>query len=190
MASSSAPSSSASPPSCFSELPVVAMRKKIVEKILENRVTVILGETGCGNWFTALLRGDCICNQHMLFFMIFLNCFRMRLSSASFFLCCLLRYSIIIIGETSCGNWFLAVSVGLLVFISLCDVCIWSLSMISYFMIVLNWLSSALYILLITDAFSVTIVDLMNRILACFRFVYSLEGCLLNFQILHSCRTN
>lgn len=48
MSSSSAPSSSAAPPSFFSELPVVAMRDRIVEKILENRVTVILGETGCG----------------------------------------------------------------------------------------------------------------------------------------------
>ncbi|KAL8530954.1 hypothetical protein ACS0TY_007830 [Phlomoides rotata] len=47
MASSSSPSTEASP-SSFSELPVVAMRNKIVEKILENRVTLIVGETGCG----------------------------------------------------------------------------------------------------------------------------------------------
>lgn len=33
----------------FSSLPVMAMREKIVEKILENRVTLIVGETGCGN---------------------------------------------------------------------------------------------------------------------------------------------
>ncbi|XP_059438582.1 DExH-box ATP-dependent RNA helicase DExH8 [Corylus avellana] len=32
----------------FSSLPVMAMREKIVEKILENRVTLIVGETGCG----------------------------------------------------------------------------------------------------------------------------------------------
>ncbi|KAK4407009.1 DExH-box ATP-dependent RNA helicase DExH8 [Sesamum angolense] len=32
----------------FSDLPVVAMRNKIIEKILENRVTLIIGETGCG----------------------------------------------------------------------------------------------------------------------------------------------
>ncbi|XP_042034646.1 DExH-box ATP-dependent RNA helicase DExH8-like isoform X1 [Salvia splendens] len=44
----------ASPPtpssrqSSFSELPVAKMRNKIVEKILENRVTFIVGETGCG----------------------------------------------------------------------------------------------------------------------------------------------
>ncbi|KAL0371451.1 UNVERIFIED_CONTAM: DExH-box ATP-dependent RNA helicase DExH8 [Sesamum angustifolium] len=31
----------------FSDLPVVAMRNKIIEKILENRVTLIIGETGC-----------------------------------------------------------------------------------------------------------------------------------------------
>ncbi|CAA0832022.1 Zinc finger CCCH domain-containing protein 31 [Striga hermonthica] len=32
----------------FAELPVVAMREKIVEKIKQNRVTLIIGETGCG----------------------------------------------------------------------------------------------------------------------------------------------
>lgn len=32
----------------FSSLPVMAMRERIVEKILENRVTLIVGETGCG----------------------------------------------------------------------------------------------------------------------------------------------
>ncbi|KAJ7977567.1 putative ATP-dependent RNA helicase [Quillaja saponaria] len=32
----------------FSSLPVMALREKIVEKILDNRVTVIVGETGCG----------------------------------------------------------------------------------------------------------------------------------------------
>ncbi|XP_004290791.1 PREDICTED: zinc finger CCCH domain-containing protein 31 [Fragaria vesca subsp. vesca] len=32
----------------FSDLPVTALREKIVEKILDNRVTLIVGETGCG----------------------------------------------------------------------------------------------------------------------------------------------
>ncbi|OWM63550.1 hypothetical protein CDL15_Pgr019500 [Punica granatum] len=32
----------------FSSLPIMALREKIVEKILENRVTLIVGETGCG----------------------------------------------------------------------------------------------------------------------------------------------
>ncbi|XP_057963886.1 DExH-box ATP-dependent RNA helicase DExH8 isoform X2 [Malania oleifera] len=32
----------------FSHLPVMALKDKIVEKILENRVTLIVGETGCG----------------------------------------------------------------------------------------------------------------------------------------------
>ncbi|KAI3449482.1 hypothetical protein Pfo_006147 [Paulownia fortunei] len=45
---SSSCSSFAASSSNFSELPVVAMRNKIVEKILENRVTLIVGETGCG----------------------------------------------------------------------------------------------------------------------------------------------
>lgn len=48
---SSPTSSSSSPRSTapdFSTLPIMALRKKIVEKILENRVTLIVGETGCG----------------------------------------------------------------------------------------------------------------------------------------------
>ncbi|KAK9281663.1 hypothetical protein L1049_004566 [Liquidambar formosana] len=53
MASSptSSTSSSYSSPfssSKFSSLPVMRLRDKIVEKILENRVTLIVGETGCG----------------------------------------------------------------------------------------------------------------------------------------------
>ena len=32
----------------FSSLPVIAFRKKIVEKVMENRVTLIVGEAGCG----------------------------------------------------------------------------------------------------------------------------------------------
>ncbi|KAI4374342.1 hypothetical protein MLD38_012349 [Melastoma candidum] len=37
------------PPSpTFSSLPIMALREKIVEKILDNRVTLIVGETGCG----------------------------------------------------------------------------------------------------------------------------------------------
>ncbi|KAK4273220.1 hypothetical protein QN277_021663 [Acacia crassicarpa] len=32
----------------FSSLPIMSLRKKIVEKIVENRVTLIVGETGCG----------------------------------------------------------------------------------------------------------------------------------------------
>ncbi|KAM7277141.1 hypothetical protein ACFE04_019007 [Oxalis oulophora] len=49
--SNSSGSSSFSPPlspSNFSNLPVMALREKIVEKVLENRVTLIIGETGCG----------------------------------------------------------------------------------------------------------------------------------------------
>ncbi|WJX19938.1 RNA helicase [Trifolium repens] len=51
------PSSPSSPPpsptpsllqSSFSHLPVMSMRKKIVDKIQQNRVTLIIGETGCG----------------------------------------------------------------------------------------------------------------------------------------------
>ncbi|KAL8253685.1 hypothetical protein R6Q59_031906 [Mikania micrantha] len=49
---SSAPqssSSSSSPPSeNFKNLPIMSLRSKIVEKIMENRVTLIVGETGCG----------------------------------------------------------------------------------------------------------------------------------------------
>ncbi|KAH1073980.1 hypothetical protein J1N35_026308 [Gossypium stocksii] len=50
MASPSSPSarSSSFPPSEFSSLPVMALRERIVEKIFENRVTLIVGETGCG----------------------------------------------------------------------------------------------------------------------------------------------
>ncbi|KAL6505026.1 hypothetical protein OROGR_024843 [Orobanche gracilis] len=47
MASLTSPVSS-SCTSPFAELPVAAMRDKIVQKIMENRVTLIIGETGCG----------------------------------------------------------------------------------------------------------------------------------------------
>ncbi|KAB5515886.1 hypothetical protein DKX38_026534 [Salix brachista] len=49
--SSSSRSSSRSAPfpqSNFASLPVMALKDKIVEKILENRVTLIVGDTGCG----------------------------------------------------------------------------------------------------------------------------------------------
>ncbi|KAF8044985.1 hypothetical protein N665_5860s0001, partial [Sinapis alba] len=36
------------PSSNFASLPVAAMKKRIVEKIIENRVTLIVGEPGCG----------------------------------------------------------------------------------------------------------------------------------------------
>lgn len=41
----------------FSKLPIHSLKSKIVEKILENRVTLIIGETGCGNYlhFRSLL---------------------------------------------------------------------------------------------------------------------------------------
>lgn len=39
---------SSSAESNFSGLPVMALRNRIVEKILDNRVTLIVGETGCG----------------------------------------------------------------------------------------------------------------------------------------------
>ncbi|KNA11553.1 hypothetical protein SOVF_134020 [Spinacia oleracea] len=46
------PSSSSYPlpfsASKFASLPIMAMKEKIVEKIMENRVTLIVGETGCG----------------------------------------------------------------------------------------------------------------------------------------------
>ncbi|CAK9175326.1 unnamed protein product [Ilex paraguariensis] len=45
-ASSSSSSSSSSLK--FASLPVTGLRDKIVEKIQENRVTLIVGETGCG----------------------------------------------------------------------------------------------------------------------------------------------
>lgn len=32
----------------FAHLPIMAMKEKIVDKIMENRVTLIVGETGCG----------------------------------------------------------------------------------------------------------------------------------------------
>ncbi|XP_019188715.1 PREDICTED: DExH-box ATP-dependent RNA helicase DExH8 [Ipomoea nil] len=41
-------SSSSSSSSTFPPLPITAMREKIVGKILENRVTLIVGDTGCG----------------------------------------------------------------------------------------------------------------------------------------------
>jgi HrpA-like RNA helicase len=44
------------PQSNFASLPVMALKDKIVEKILENRVTLIVGETGCGtNPFVILI---------------------------------------------------------------------------------------------------------------------------------------
>ncbi|XP_020102929.1 zinc finger CCCH domain-containing protein 4 isoform X2 [Ananas comosus] len=46
--SSFSPSSSLSPPEPRPPLPVAALRAKIVEKIRENRVTLIVGDAGCG----------------------------------------------------------------------------------------------------------------------------------------------
>ncbi|CAI9300282.1 unnamed protein product [Lactuca saligna] len=46
--SSSSSSSSSSSMENFSNLPIMSLRSKIVEKIMENRVTLIVGETGCG----------------------------------------------------------------------------------------------------------------------------------------------
>ncbi|KAK7344430.1 hypothetical protein VNO77_14013 [Canavalia gladiata] len=46
--SSSSSYSSSFSQSSFSDLPVMSLRKKIIEKIQENRVTLIVGETGCG----------------------------------------------------------------------------------------------------------------------------------------------
>ncbi|KAL3648028.1 hypothetical protein CASFOL_008996 [Castilleja foliolosa] len=48
MVSPSASSSCSEVNSPLAELPVAAMRDKIVEKIMGNRVTLIIGETGCG----------------------------------------------------------------------------------------------------------------------------------------------
>ncbi|XP_022155283.1 DExH-box ATP-dependent RNA helicase DExH8 isoform X2 [Momordica charantia] len=48
MASPSPSSSSSSPPFNFSALPVMSLKERIVEKIRQNRVTLIVGETGCG----------------------------------------------------------------------------------------------------------------------------------------------
>ncbi|XP_030481489.2 DExH-box ATP-dependent RNA helicase DExH8 [Cannabis sativa] len=45
---SSSYSSSSSIPHHFSSLPVMAYREKIIEKVTENRVTLIVGDTGCG----------------------------------------------------------------------------------------------------------------------------------------------
>ncbi|XP_071699588.1 DExH-box ATP-dependent RNA helicase DExH8-like [Rutidosis leptorrhynchoides] len=39
---------SSSPSENFKNLPIMSLRSKIVEKIMENRVTLIVGETGCG----------------------------------------------------------------------------------------------------------------------------------------------
>ncbi|RVW54616.1 hypothetical protein CK203_071467 [Vitis vinifera] len=47
MAESSSSCESSDYSADFSTLPVMALRKKIVEKIMENRVTLIVGETGC-----------------------------------------------------------------------------------------------------------------------------------------------
>lgn len=47
-ASCSSSYSSSFPSSKFSSLPVMALKDRIVEKILVNRVTLIVGETGCG----------------------------------------------------------------------------------------------------------------------------------------------
>ncbi|XP_071718956.1 DExH-box ATP-dependent RNA helicase DExH8-like [Rutidosis leptorrhynchoides] len=41
-------SSSSSSSENFKNLPIMSLRSKIVEKIMENRVTLIVGETGCG----------------------------------------------------------------------------------------------------------------------------------------------
>ncbi|CAH2057623.1 unnamed protein product [Thlaspi arvense] len=55
MAAVSSPASSCNssepfplPSSSFTSLPVVAMKRRIIEKILENRVTLIVGDPGCG----------------------------------------------------------------------------------------------------------------------------------------------
>ncbi|XP_022757974.1 DExH-box ATP-dependent RNA helicase DExH8 isoform X2 [Durio zibethinus] len=47
-ASCNSSNSSSFPSSKFLSLPVMALKTRIVEKILENRVTLIVGETGCG----------------------------------------------------------------------------------------------------------------------------------------------
>ncbi|XP_010518482.1 PREDICTED: DExH-box ATP-dependent RNA helicase DExH8-like [Camelina sativa] len=46
--SSSSSESLPLPSSNFASLPIMAMKKRIVEKILENRVTLIVGDPGCG----------------------------------------------------------------------------------------------------------------------------------------------
>ncbi|KMT06053.1 hypothetical protein BVRB_7g163800 [Beta vulgaris subsp. vulgaris] len=50
MESPPSPTCSSSLPSAsqFAHLPIMAMKEKIVDKIMENRVTLIVGETGCG----------------------------------------------------------------------------------------------------------------------------------------------
>lgn len=66
MASSPSSSSYSAYPTPFSsswkfpDLPVAALRDKIVEKIQENRVTLIVGETGCGDLFYSLLSKLCM----------------------------------------------------------------------------------------------------------------------------------
>lgn len=47
--STSSANSSSLPIPNVASLPVAALRGKIVEKITENRVTLIVGETGCGS---------------------------------------------------------------------------------------------------------------------------------------------
>ncbi|MFS7941513.1 hypothetical protein Hanom_Chr06g00477151 [Helianthus anomalus] len=42
-------SSDLPPSENFKNLPIMSLRSKIVEKIMENRVTLIVGETGCGS---------------------------------------------------------------------------------------------------------------------------------------------
>lgn len=55
--SSTSSCSAASSAPEFSSLPIMSLRTKIVDKILQNRVTLIVGETGCGMLFysTSLL---------------------------------------------------------------------------------------------------------------------------------------
>lgn len=58
MAVSSPTSSSESlplPSSNFASLPIMAMKRRIIEKILENRVTLIVGEPGCGTCVCVVL---------------------------------------------------------------------------------------------------------------------------------------
>lgn len=47
--SSSASTLTTSP--AFAALPIAALRNKIIDKIQENRVTLIVGEPGCGNFY-------------------------------------------------------------------------------------------------------------------------------------------
>ncbi|OMO81923.1 Zinc finger, CCCH-type [Corchorus olitorius] len=47
-ASCSSAQSSSFPSPKFSSLPIMALKERIIEKIFENRVTLIVGETGCG----------------------------------------------------------------------------------------------------------------------------------------------